>query len=168
MWINCSHFHISQCVCGITAVFVQLSVQHKCDAERSPGRLAVCAVVLVLDSCCQCQDRLRAWMWPLKRCSETQRAGGPQNTLPRFHTYTAATLPEVTQLDSPGIPTIKVGKWHLQPVAMTTDDKKHPVAAGEFMEAARVPNRQRPKAHWHKQSSNFGSWLVFIHQSNFK
>lgn len=62
-------------------------------------------------------------------------AGGPQNPLPRFHSYAAATSPEVTQLDSAET----VRKWHQQPVAMTTDDKERPVITGELiMEAVRV------------------------------
>lgn len=135
------------------------------DAESGPGHLASSAVVLVLNSCCQCQDGLQAWMWPLKGCSETQ------TPLPRFHTYTAAISPEVTQLDSTNIATITVRKWLQQPVAMTTNDKKHPVTTGELiMEAARgadsVPKLSDTTAR--NPSCNFGSWLLFIHQSSFK
>lgn len=140
----CLSYHCCVCAAASAASYSQ----RKCDTERSSGHLAACAVVLVLESCCQCQDRLQAWMWPLKRCCETQRAGGPQNPLPSFHTYTAAKSPEVTQLDR----TETVRKWHQQPVAMTTDDKEHPVTAGELiMEAVRVPRASMClKPYWHK------------------
>lgn len=165
----CLSHHCCVCAAASAASYSQL----KCDSERSLGHLAACTVVLVPESCCQCQDGLRAWMWPLKRCCETQRAGGPQKPLPRFHTYTAATSPEVTQLDGADTPTLTVRKWHQQPVAMTTDDKEHSATAGELiMEAARVPgsslcpqaNTETPR----EESLNFGSWLLFIHHYSVK
>lgn len=73
LWNHC-------CVCAAfcAATYVLWNV----GAERGPGHLASSAVVLVLDSCCQCQDRLQAWMRPLKRCSETQT---PPPRVPHLH-----------------------------------------------------------------------------------
>lgn len=80
----CLSYHCCVCAAASAASYSQL----KCDTVRSSGHLAACAVVLVLESCCQCHDRrpgldvtLKEVLWD----SAGRRPSKPTAKVPHLH-----------------------------------------------------------------------------------